>query len=121
MVFNGDEKSRIPIEIVLFRNVIDRWKEVINIFKNKNINKVTFGCSKERNNWGWYNFYWVRGSYLKKCEKPIITDNRFYYEEYLGTQCNKNNIDECYSLSTNNTQLHNNDEIVSIISDYLTK
>lgn len=28
----------------------------------------------------WFNFYWIRASYAKTLEEPVITDNRFYYE-----------------------------------------
>ena len=28
----------------------------------------------------WFNFYWIRASYAKTLEEPVVTDNRFYYE-----------------------------------------
>jgi hypothetical protein len=118
MVFHENSKSRISEELVLFKNVIDKWEEVINIFNNKDINKVTFGCSK--NGLGYYNFFWIRGKFLTKCKSPKKTDDRYYYEDYLSKECNKNNLDECYSLVSNSTQSYDNPEICSIMNNYVS-
>jgi hypothetical protein len=32
----------------------------------------------------WYNFYYVRGTYLSTVEQPIITERRHYYEDWVG-------------------------------------
>lgn len=34
----------------------------------------------------WYNFWYATGKYLSNCEEPVLTDNRYYYEEWLGRQ-----------------------------------
>lgn len=32
----------------------------------------------------WYNFFWVRDSYVRRLLEPIITPRRHYYEDWLG-------------------------------------
>ena len=53
---------------------------------------------------GWYNFWYVRGSYAKILEKPIVTKDRLYYERWLAyAHGNRDFVDgetsDCYSLS----------------------
>ena len=86
MWFGGDDKSRTRKEKTLMDNVITRnWVDILNVFDtNPDISKVCFGSSN--GGWCWFNFYWVRGSYISKCNKPEIRPNRYYYEGYLGHQ-----------------------------------
>jgi len=46
------------------------------------IDKIGYSCGG--NGWIWYNFWFARGSYLNLVEKPIITNRRHYYEDWLG-------------------------------------
>lgn len=32
----------------------------------------------------WFNFYWIRSSYVKTLEEPVITDDRYYYEAWAA-------------------------------------
>jgi len=61
----------------------------------KDINKVydiftTFpsidkiGYSSGGMGWIWYNFWYARGSYIYQVEKPIQTQRRHYYEDWLA-------------------------------------
>lgn len=57
--------------------VFDREKEVIRagfMPKCDDASSDVTGCII------WFNFYWIRASYAKNLEEPVITDNRFYYE-----------------------------------------
>jgi hypothetical protein len=64
--------------------------------------------------WIWYNFWFARGSYLNRVERPILTDRRHYYEDWLARvvepgdnlpeteRCNlsyyPNTLDSCYNV-----------------------
>ena len=58
---------------------IDKIKEIFTIFPT--IDKV--GYSSSHVGWIWYNFWFVRGSYVYMVEKPIKTERRHYYEDWL--------------------------------------
>jgi hypothetical protein len=91
----------------------DKVREIFTIFPT--IDKV--GYSAGGNGWLWYNFWYVRGSYIAMCEKPILTQRRHYYEDWLGrkvaTQEDRvstverpmayyeNTLAACYSFYTN--------------------
>jgi hypothetical protein len=87
--------GRITHEIKLTRYILFLWEKIINIFNDKeHINKITLACSFH--GWGWFNFFWVRGSYLKNCDEPIITNDRYYYESWLGMK--HSSYTDCYNL-----------------------
>ena len=45
-----------------------------------------------------YNFFWIRGSYIKKyCQTPVVSSNRFLWEEWIGNPHSKKNIIETFS------------------------
>tara|TARA_B110000211_G_scaffold30222_1_gene30692 strand:- start:3323 stop:4666 length:1344 start_codon:yes stop_codon:yes gene_type:complete len=91
-------------------NDINYIYEVFDIFPN--INKV--GWCSGGIGWIWYNWWFVRGSYIKLVEKPIKTTRRHYYEDWLSRKisnsddiiCNferpisfyKNTLSECYGI-----------------------
>jgi hypothetical protein len=70
----------------------DKIKEIFNIFPS--IDKV--GYFSGGIGWIWYNFWYARGSYINKVEKPLKTNRRHYYEDWLCRKIkdNNNDIDE---------------------------
>lgn len=72
---------------------IDRIKEIFNIFPT--IKKI--GYFAGGNGWIWYNFWWVRGNYVSKLEKPIKTNRRHYYEDWLGRRVPDNQPNIVYN------------------------
>jgi hypothetical protein len=90
---------------------LDRVKEVFTLFPK--IDKVGYfagGCG-----WIWFNFWYARGSYIHLLERPIRTERRHYYEDWLARivessddqicaneRCNriyyKNTLDSCYGF-----------------------
>lgn len=65
----------------LFDNVIQPWKQVFTIFQEQpHVDKVGY-CFNAQGIM-WYNFWWIRASFAKQLEEPIVTENRYYYEEY---------------------------------------
>ena len=65
---------------------INRIYEIYSIFPS--IDKITTTCGGI--GWGWYNYWVARGSYICKVEKPIITNRRHYYEDWLARKLSVN-------------------------------
>lgn len=85
-MFHYDNYKRHPYELLLTNGTMTRWRDVINLFKTVDEDDVSIACMfPSGTNIAWYNFYWVRGIYINKCENPIITSNRYYYEKWLET------------------------------------
>jgi hypothetical protein len=101
---------------------LDKIKEIFTIFPI--IDKVGYSCSKL--GWIWYNFWFVRGSYAHLIEKPIKTERRHYYEDWLvrkvdhvpgkkctytekekDISCYNNSVDSCYGFYTNGKTILN--------------
>ena len=97
MVYH-DKPGRINSEIRILRNTIKNWKYILNIFKNYSfIDKA--GLFPDHSGIIWYNFFWIRGSFLKQLEPPKKTnEDRYYYE--TGYILNKNNENNCLNLIT---------------------
>jgi hypothetical protein len=96
MVYNNSNMGRSCEEMRLTHNIIHAWQKVVQILHdNEKIAKVTIACSKE--GWGWYNFFWCKGSYLQNCKEPIKTSDRYYYESWLGYE-GSNTYEDCYNL-----------------------
>ncbi len=64
------------------------WKMIMHLFMRfPFIDKI--GNRASIHGWVWENCWWVRGSYLKRVEKPIITTRRHYYEDWLFRRVEK--------------------------------
>lgn len=84
---NEDNCRRFD-ELKIFNNVITHWRENLWIFNQFNsIDKL--GMSEGGIGWIWFNFWWARNSYINKCEKPHISTNRYYYEDWLSRYLNE--------------------------------
>jgi len=59
---------------------VDRVEEAFNLFPT--IDKV--GHESGGIGWIWYNFWYARGSYLNRVERPLQIKRRHYYEDWLG-------------------------------------
>ena len=67
----------------LLDTVIKPWKKVVTIFhKNPGIDKIGYSYSPE--GFIWYNFWRVRSMYARRLEEPVMTPDRYYYEQYLA-------------------------------------
>lgn len=63
--------------------VIKPWKAIVERFKrDPAINKA--GRAASDAGFIWYNFWWARASYIAACERPILTERRHYYEDWVG-------------------------------------
>jgi len=98
---------------------IELIKEIFTIFPK--IDKI--GFSSGGIGWLWYNFWYVRGSYINQVEKPVKTDRRHYYEDYISRKVNsendkyslierpfsyyENTLNTCYSFNTDKKSIKN--------------
>ncbi|CAL6337686.1 unnamed protein product [Bathycoccus prasinos] len=84
----------------LFLTVIKPWQEVKRRFKeNRKLNLAGYAAS--RSGFIWYNFFWVRGSYLKTLTRPIKTSRRHYYEDYISRVRGPGDIEFSSSIQLN--------------------
>lgn len=73
----------------LFRKTISNYKEAIEAFENdKEIDVV---CAiPHYNGFAYYNFFWIRSSYVKKwLPEPVISTDRYMWEIFIGTTYSK--------------------------------
>lgn len=107
MVFNMN-CGRVLCEIGLTRNLLHSWEKTVGILNlNKHINKATIACST--NGWGWFNFFWVKGSYLKECKEPIKSSDRYYYESWVG-RYGSNTYEDCYNMINDEVKYYEPDD-----------
>jgi hypothetical protein len=98
-MFNRNGISRSKDEVILTKSILKDWKDNISIFK-KNKNIVRMGMFPADGGWVWFNFFWATGRYLRTCEEPKLTSDRYYYESWL---CNSIMREfSSYSLFTKN-------------------
>lgn len=57
-----------------------RWIYILSSFPS--IDKV--GIVANREGFAWYNCFLAKGEYLSTCEEPILTNYRYYYENWLA-------------------------------------
>jgi hypothetical protein len=71
--------------IFFTRTLLWNWGDKYNIFSNDpDINYM--GMFPAMQHLVWFNFFWVRGTYIKKCEKPLEhPPTRYYYESWLSS------------------------------------
>jgi len=73
------ENNKNDIYNIILKD-INIIKEIFSIFPL--IDKV--GYQSGGIGWIWYNFWFARGSYIYQVEKPVKTDRRHYYEDWLA-------------------------------------
>ena len=96
MVYHNSN-DRLDIEIKLTRNTLCNWENVLYVFETqKNINKA--GLFPGHGGFIWFNFWWARGSYIASQPEPIVSESRYYYEDWLRN----NTWTDCYSIKDKN-------------------
>ena len=122
MVYYEVGQSRLWLEQMLTRITLTKWEDVLFIFgQYSDINKI--GCYPANNEGSgciWFNFFWVRGSYLKTCTEPQITSDRYYYEYWLGESGNKS-LNDAYSLICKNRNRLSRCDVLYSLVDMETK
>lgn len=104
MSYNATERRHDEKQI--FQEVVKSWRRVLNIFSAYwDVNKV--GLAIGDYGFAWFNFWWARGSYLVNCDEPLLTDNRWFYETWLGKKIDgTTSVNDCYSLSDNQPNVY---------------
>lgn len=64
-------------------SIIQDWKRwVYTLVSFPTLDKA--GAPSEEG-FAWFNFFWVKGSYVSRCEEPKLTKFRHYYEYWLAS------------------------------------
>lgn len=108
-IFSGSKnKENNWLRKILFKYTIENYKEYLVEFNKKKDLDVGL-LYPDVNGSTWYNFFWVRGSYiLKNKQTPKINDNRFYWEHWL---INKSKEYISYSPIFKHNKISSRDEI----------
>jgi hypothetical protein len=105
MVFNNPLGIRTNYEVKLTKYTFLDWESTLHVFnKFPQIQKAALLPSSD--GFGWFNFWWARGSYLISCKPIEIPENlqisdRYLCEGWLG-QYGSNTWEDCYSIFTKN-------------------
>lgn len=97
--FDGKHEDAIGRKIM--EDLVLNWRYCLFVLHNfESIDKVVSTCSPE--GWGWYNYWWVRGTYLRNMNAPDRTSDRWYYESWLARAYRgpHDPILNCWSMST---------------------
>jgi len=106
--------ARNSYEMILTKYTFYNWNDILNVFKNnKNIEKA--GLFPSTDGFVWFNFWWARGDYISKLDKPIINTDRYYYESWLKTP-NYKECNDSYSIIYNNIQCFTQDNVFKNIN-----
>ena len=74
-----NKECNISDNLYLLIKDFEKIKDIYNTFPT--IDKIGFKSSNI--GFCWFNFWWARGSYISKIEKPLLTERRHYYEDWL--------------------------------------
>lgn len=87
-MFNSAPQVRKKLFDINIRNYS---RYIYEFEKNKKLDMA--GCSPDRSGFVYYNFFWVKSSYIKNhVKEPKITDDRFYWEVWLADQKEKKKV-----------------------------
>lgn len=105
MAHNNPVGIRTQMECRLTNNTFIDWESTLHVFnKFPQIQKAALLPSEK--GFGWFNFWWARGSYLISCKPIEIPENleekdRYLCEGWLG-EYGSNTWEDCYSIITKN-------------------
>jgi hypothetical protein len=110
-VHNQNHK-RFHHEEILTKTIVNKWNDIINIFDNNEF-IVKAGLFPSTGGWVWFNFFWAKGDYIRTCEIPKLTNNRYYYESWI---CNSIlNEFNTYCIYNNTTDTFSGDNALKLI------
>ena len=70
-------------ELHLFQETVATWRSVRWLFAM--LPEVGHaGRIPSAGGWQWYNFFWARGEHLNSVPRPVLTERRHYYEDWLA-------------------------------------
>ena len=63
----------------------------------------------------WFNFFWVKGDYIKNyCKQPEIEKNRYYYESWVSSDESKKE-GSLYNMYKGNYERYTSYEALKLI------
>lgn len=106
------------IRYKLFDYTVQNYKNILDEFqRNKELDLST--PLPHARGFGFYNFFWVRGSYIKEyCEIPKPNDNRFFWEEWVGKPYSKKEKIVTFSPLIGYEQIHNKEYLYQLRDKY---
>ncbi len=97
-------RNRARVERTLFRLTFQNWKNIINLLKtNSKIHKAGLIPSLGGKH-VWFNFWFAKTDYLSTLEEPFITEDRYYYEWWLGNSTNLTSNSNTFSIFDGDTK-----------------
>ena len=97
-------KRRARVEKTLFRLTFQNWKEIIRKLKsNSEINKAGLFPSLGGRHI-WFNLWYAKTNYLATLEVPVLTEDRYYYEWWLGKTVAEPLPNDTFSIFDQNTK-----------------
>jgi len=98
----------------LFKYTIENYQNYITEFeKNKYLD--TAGAIPHINGFIYFNFFWARSSYIRNyCSRPEISENRYIWEVWIGTEFSRKQKIITYSPIIKYDQVNNTDEVWNI-------
>lgn len=82
------QSERHSLNIVLTRHTLWHWSQTVEIFNHyPQIKKI--GLFPGETGVMFFNFFWIRGSYVKTCPYPTVSTDRYDYERWLEKSTEK--------------------------------
>jgi hypothetical protein len=98
----------------LFKYTIENYKNYINEFEKNKFLEVA-GAIPHINGFIFFNFFWTRSSYVRNyCTRPEISDNRYIWEVWIGSEFSRKKDIITYSPIIKYDQVTHHHEVWSI-------
>jgi hypothetical protein len=109
------------IRKVLFKHLVTNSDEILEkLTEDQNIDILTVFPSNE--SFAWFNCFWIRSSYVKNfCSKPEKTENRYFWEKWIGSRHSKKKNIITYSPIIQYEKLEYGDLLNSLVNDEINK
>ncbi len=117
------KRRRDKVERALTYFTFAKWAEMLRIFDARaDIHKIGLFPARQKNEgelgeWIWFNFWWVRSSFIRVLPKPEVSKERHYYEHWLGLSQPLEDGPKChcYSIFRNEIVYFSAEEAVVLI------
>jgi hypothetical protein len=98
----------------LFKYTFENYKDYLKEFENNKHLEVA-GAIPHENGFIFFNFFWARSSYVRNyCEKPIVSDNRYIWEVWIGSEFSRKKEIITYSPIIKYDRVKHHHEVWSI-------
>ncbi len=111
-------RRRNKEEKMLTHFTFSKWRRVLDIFDTRpDIHKIGLfpGSAEDKRGWIWFNFWWVRSSFVRTLAKPEDTRERYYYEKWLAASDEDGIKNHCYCILSDSDVLFAPQEALNIV------